>query len=165
MVVWINNAGENREFEEIFLKNNIIAIKWVKIKEDLSNIKNKEELKEVYIKAYPENIGKYGLKEVRKDINEIWRFLNEMKKGDIVLIPLSGGKALVVEINGECRFDKGIPRHRRKVKRIGTISRAQYKEYFNKQLQYGRTVAKLKDENNNYLKEEDILKLINIEKN
>ena len=74
MVVWINNAGENREFEEIFLKNNIIAIKWVKIKEDLSNIKNKEELKEVYIKAYPENISKYGVNEVRKDIMKFGDF-------------------------------------------------------------------------------------------
>ena len=158
MVVWINNAGENREFEEIFLKNNIIAIDWMKIKKDLSNI-SYEELIYIYKEAY--NI-KNELNKVEKDdINEIWRFLNEMKKGDIVLIPLSGGKVLVAEINGEYTFNKERPRHRRKVKRIGTISRAQYKEYFNKQLQYGRTVAKLKDENNNYLKEEDILKLTN----
>jgi predicted Mrr-cat superfamily restriction endonuclease len=160
MVVWINNAGENREFEEIFLKNNIIAIDWMKIKKDLSNI-SYEELIYIYKEAY--NI-KNELNKVEKDdISEIWRFLNEMKKGDIVLIPLSGGKVLVAEINGEYTFNKERPRHRRKVKRIGTISRAQYKEYFNKQLQYGRTVAKLKDENNNYLKEEDILRLINIE--
>jgi len=158
MVVWINNAGENREFEEIFLKNNIIAIDWMKIKKDLSNI-SYEELIYIYKEAY--NI-KNELNKVEKDdISEIWRFLNEMKKGDIVLIPLSGGKVLVAEINGEYTFNKERPRHRRKVKRIGTISRAQYKEYFNKQLQYGRTVAKLKDENNNYLKEEDILKLTN----
>jgi predicted Mrr-cat superfamily restriction endonuclease len=158
MAVWINNAGENKEFEEIFLKNNIIAIDWMKIKKDLSNI-SYEELIYIYKEAY--NI-KNELNKVEKDdISEIWRFLNEMKKGDIVLIPLSGGKVLVAEINGEYTFNKERPRHRRKVKRIGTISRAQYKEYFNKQLQYGRTVAKLKDENNNYLKEEDILKLTN----
>ena len=163
MVVWINNAGENREFEEIFLKNNIIAIKWVKIKEDLSNIKNKEELKEVYKKTYPnkdKDKRKYNC-EVGNCVGQIWRFLKEMKKGDIVLVPLKNKRVLIAKIIGECIFNNEIPRHRRKIEILGHVSNEDYQKFTGKKLTYSGTVARLKNKNEKYISDEDILKLIN----
>jgi predicted Mrr-cat superfamily restriction endonuclease len=89
MVVWVNRAGkkagENYEFEGIFLNNKVIAIDWCEIDEDLSNIKNKEELEDIYKKAYPNESDS-------RDVGRIWSFIKEMKKGDIVLIPLRNNK-------------------------------------------------------------------------
>ena len=163
MVVWINKAGENYEFEELFLKNNIIAIKWAKIKENLSNIKNKEEVKEVYIKAYS-NESNY---QIGNQVGQIWRFLKEMKKGDIVLVPLKNKRVLIAKIIGECIFNNEIPRHRRKIEILGYISDDEYISLFGKQLRFFRgTIAKPKNGNKNdeYLDDSDVLKLININK-
>ena len=161
MVVWINKAGEYYEFEELFLKNNIIAIKWAKIKENLSNIKNKEELKEVYIKAYPDE----NNNQISNQVGQIWKFLNEMKKGDIVLSPLKNKKILIAKIVGEYTFNNEIPRHRRKIEILGYISDDDYISLFGKQLRFFRgTIAKPKNGNKNdeYLDDSDVLKLINI---
>ena len=163
MVVWINKAGEDYEFEELFLKNNIIAIKWAKIKENLSNIKNKEELKEVYIKAYPDE----NNNQISNQVGQIWKFLNEMKKGDIVLSPLKNKKILIAKIVGEYTFNNEIPRHRRKIEILGYISDDDYISLFGRQLRFFRgTIAKPKNGNKNdeYLDDSDILKLININK-
>ena len=161
MVVWINKAGENYEFEELFLKNNIIAIKWAKIKENLSNIKNKEELKEVYIKAYPDE----NNNQISNQVGQIWKFLNEMKKGDIVLSPLKNKKILIAKIVGEYTFNNEIPRHRRKIEILGYISDDDYISLFGRQLRFFRgTIAKPKNGNKNdeYLNDSEVLKLINI---
>jgi predicted Mrr-cat superfamily restriction endonuclease len=161
MVVWINKAGEYYEFEELFLKNNIIAIKWAKIKENLSNIKNKEELKEVYIKAYPDE----NNNQISNQVGQIWKFLNEMKKGDIVLSPLKNKKILIAKIVGEYTFNNEIPRHRRKIEILGYISDDDYISLFGRQLRFFRgTIAKPKNGNKNdeYLNDSEVLKLINI---
>ena len=161
MVVWINKAGEYYEFEELFLKNNIIAIKWAKIKENLSNIKNKEELKEVYIKAYPDE----NNNQISNQVGQIWKFLNEMKKGDIVLSPLKNKKILIAKIVGEYTFNNEIPRHRRKIEILGYVSDDDYISLFGKQLRFFRgTIAKPKNGNKNdeYLNDSEVLKLINI---
>ena len=161
MVVWINKAGEDYEFEELFLKNNIIAIKWAKIKENLSNIKNKEELKEVYIKAYPDE----NNNQISNQVGQIWKFLNEMKKGDIVLSPLKNKKILIAKIVGEYTFNNEIPRHRRKIEILGYVSDDDYISLFGRQLRFFRgTIAKPKNGNKNdeYLNDSDVLKLINI---
>ena len=157
MVVWINKAGEYYEFEELFLKNNIIAIKWAKIKENLSNIKNKEELKEVYIKAYPDE----NNNQISNQVGQIWKFLNEMKKGDIVLSPLKNKKILIAKIVGEYTFNNEIPRHRRKIEILGHVSNEDYQKFTGKKLTYSGTVARLKNKNEKYISDEDILKLIN----
>ena len=157
MVVWINKAGEDYEFEELFLKNNIIAIKWAKIKENLSNIKNKEELKEVYIKAYPDE----NNNQISNQVGQIWKFLNEMKKGDIVLSPLKNKKILIAKIVGEYTFNNEIPRHRRKIEILGHVSNEDYQKFTGKKLTYSGTVARLKNKNEKYISDEDILKLIN----
>ena len=161
MVVWINKAGEDYEFEELFLKNNIIAIKWAKIKENLSNIKNKEELKEVYIKAYPDE----NNNQISNQVGQIWKFLNEMKKGDIVLSPLKNKKILIAKIVGEYTFNNEIPRHRRKIEILGYVSDDDYISLFGRQLRFFRgTIAKPKNGNKNdeYLNDSEVLKLINI---
>ena len=161
MVVWINRAGDDYELEELFLKNNIIAIKWAKIKENLSNIKNKEELKEVYIKAYPDE----NNNQISNQVGQIWKFLNEMKKGDIVLSPLKNKKILIAKIVGEYTFNNEIPRHRRKIEILGYISDDDYISLFGRQLRFFRgTIAKPKNGNKNdeYLNDSEVLKLINI---
>jgi predicted Mrr-cat superfamily restriction endonuclease len=156
MVVWINRAGVCHEFEELFLKNNIIAIKWKDIEKDLSNIKNKEELKEVYIKEYGGDNRQIGTQ-----VGQIWRFLKEMKKGDIVLVPLKNKKVLIAKIIGECIFNNEIPRHRRKIEILGHVSNEDYQKFTGKKLTYSGTVARLKNKNEKYISDEDILKLIN----
>ncbi|AIJ06292.1 hypothetical protein JH146_1450 [Methanocaldococcus bathoardescens] len=160
MVVWINRVGKNYEFEEIFLNNKVIAIDWHEIDEDLSNIKNKEELRNIYIKAYPNE----NDNQINNQVGQIWSFVKEMKKGDIVLIPLRNNKILIAKIVGDYKFDKERPKHRRDIEIIGYISNDTYSNFTGKEGFYSGTVAKPKDKKGKYLCDFDVINLINIEK-
>ncbi|AEH06206.1 restriction endonuclease [Methanothermococcus okinawensis] len=155
--VWINRAGQSNslEFRDLFLKENIIAIDWADIKENLTNIDNKEKLRKIFMKSYPkhiyeqENPGKNYKGCVGNSVGQIWSFLKEMKKGDIVLIPIENNKLVVAEIVGDYEWVDEIPRHRRKIKIIERIPEYYYLKRTGSKGLYSGTVARLRYKDNN----------------
>lgn len=121
MSLWVVRAGAQGEQEEIALKESVIAIGWDELG-DLSQIQSYEQLKELFRKVYPE----YNEQSVAIQVGEIWRFLYEIKKGDLVAIPLKTQYAVaigIVEGDYEYRELSPLVHNLRKVKGLKIIPR------------------------------------------
>jgi restriction system protein len=83
MSLWMVRAGRYGEQENTVIENNVVAIGWNELS-DLSKAKNKDELKNLYKKAYPDEKQIVLISQV----SQIWRFLKEIKVNDLVALPL-----------------------------------------------------------------------------
>ena len=88
MVVWIVRAGEMGEQEQGALDLGVATIGWNQLP-NLSLVQDKGDLKELYLKCSP------GGKKlaVANMTAQIWTFCREIKKGDLVAIPLKTQKS------------------------------------------------------------------------
>lgn len=115
--VWIARAGgrESRgDAENEALENNYITIGWYY--PILSQIKEKNELIEYIRKSESSD----GEKISRQGISQNWIFINEIKKGDIVLIPLISKSTQFVAIGvvtGDYEI-KGIEPHVKQIRNV-----------------------------------------------
>jgi len=91
MSLWMVRAGSHGEREEGALSNNIVIIGWEELP-GLSKIKTKEELTELYNKVYPTA----KKMEFANYVGQIWRFIHEIQKGDLVALPLKTQSAIAI---------------------------------------------------------------------
>jgi restriction system protein len=80
---WGIHAGKTGDAESLFEKKNVVALGWEKMG-DLSPLKTREDFKKRYEKVYPDT--KVGAIPV--SAGQLYRFVREMKIGDIVIFPL-----------------------------------------------------------------------------
>jgi restriction system protein len=125
-VIWGIHAGRTGDADLLFLKQNCIALGWDAMG-DLSKLAaDREAFKQRYVQAYP-NAKKGGVATVS---GVPFRFLHEMKLGDLVAYPSKLDKQVHIgSIVGEYRFEpsgeKGYP-HRRKVKWLKHVPRLDF---------------------------------------
>ena len=126
MTVWLVRAGSSGEQELEALKYNIATIGWNEIP-DVSTIKDREELKELYLKYSP------GTEKMRASrmVGQIWDFAKEIKKGDIIALPLKSHSSIVlgsVEGDYEFREISSTIKHTRPVKWLKIVPREQFEQ-------------------------------------
>lgn len=124
MSLWLVRAGSYGEQEQGALENKVVTIGWNDLP-NLSNIKEKKALAEIYSRVYP-NAKK---KEAANQVGQIWRFIREIRKGDLVALPLKTQSAIVigkVERDYEYRELTANIRHIRRVKWLKTIPRSSF---------------------------------------
>lgn len=126
MALWMVRAGRYGEEEQQALEKGFVTIGWNEFP-DLSKIKSREDLADLYRKTYP------GEKKmtVANEVGQIWRFLDSMKVGDLVALPLKHQSAIAIgkiESDYEYRKDLGEDvHHARRVKWIKPgIPRSQF---------------------------------------
>lgn len=125
-VVWGIHAGRTGDADLLFLKQNCIAIGWDAMG-DLSRLAaERDAFKQRYVQAYP-NAKKGGIATVS---GVPFRFLHEMKVGDLVAYPSKQDKYIHIgRIEGGYRYEstgeKGYP-HRRKVKWLKHVPRLEF---------------------------------------
>jgi restriction system protein len=150
MAVWVVRAGRRGEQEQTALENNLVTIHWTEIS-DLSKFKDREELREQYRKSNPDvadNPYKVGA-----GVGQVWAFRSDVKKGDLVIIPLRTRAALAVgEVTGPYayRTDLDDPEvlHTLPVKWLSTdLPRAKLGEDLLRELGYPKTVYRINLEN------------------
>jgi restriction system protein len=98
-------AGSKGEQEYSALKNGVVTINWNELP-DLSPIHSREELKSLYEKVYP---GEKKMAEANM-VGQIWSFINNIKVGDHVVLPLKFTPAIAIgKVKGpyEYRNDLG----------------------------------------------------------
>ena len=119
--VWGIHAGVGGEAEDIFLKENNIAIGWDAIG-DLRQWQDRDSLKQVVAEAYPDN--KPGAIPVHTGV--LYRFAHEMQVGDYVAYPCKSTREVWIgRITGEYEYDQqvsGYP-HRRRVDWMKNVPR------------------------------------------
>ena len=124
MAFWLVKAGRHGDQEQAALEHNVVTIAWNDLP-DLSNIKDRETLRELYSKVLPQE--KPAAASNR--IGQVWIFLKEIKKGDLVALPLKSQSAIALgRIEGEYNYKELAPtiRHTRPVKWLKTIPRSQF---------------------------------------
>ena len=123
MSLWMVRAGKYGEQEATLIENNIVAIGWNKLP-DLFNTKSKENLKTIYKNIYPDR----SKNLMNSQINQIWRYINEIKISDIVSLPLKTKNSILFGIiQGGYQYKQFAEnvKHTRKVKWLKEISRTE----------------------------------------
>jgi restriction system protein len=127
--LWVVRAGSNGEQEKDALERNVVTIGWNQLP-DLSSVKDKESLKQLYITSDP------NAKEmaVANMVGSIWRFIKEIKKGDLVALPLlsQNSKSIAIgKVEGDYDYKELTPdiKHIRPVKWLSkNISKSEFGE-------------------------------------
>ena len=102
MTVWMVRAGRYGEREQSNLDENIIAIGWDEIG-NISKFKNKEELRQKYFEIYQDK----KKMQTSMGVGQLWNFVHEIKKDDIVALPLKIQSAIAIGIvEGEYEYQE-----------------------------------------------------------
>lgn len=144
--VWRIYAGTSGEADDLFLKNNVIALGWASMP-DLRKIRaDREAFKETLAKAYPNE----KPRSIQVNAGQLFRFLHEMKTGDLVVYPSKRERQINIGIiQGDYQhaqeFNPTFP-HRRPVKWIKSRAR----DFFSSQAlhEIGAVLALMKVDRN-----------------
>ncbi|MFA5911370.1 MAG: restriction endonuclease [Vicinamibacterales bacterium] len=127
MAVWLNRAGSHGEYELKFIQENRIYVTWDNLNVDLTTLTERAELTDAMTQRYPNA----KVKTIANWVSQVWPFAQEIKKGDLVVLPLKGQRAIQIgEVVGDYHFESDGPTpffHWRPVKWIGeAIPRAHF---------------------------------------
>ena len=102
MTVWVIRAGGNGEFEDFFLEEGI-AIIGFSFPRDLADFAGMDDLRE-RLSRLPEHSGGTD-RQIASASSSLWRFYDEIQKGDIVLLAGKNPQTVSVgRISGEYSF-------------------------------------------------------------
>ncbi len=124
MTLWLVRAGRHGVQEQDALENNVITIGWNELG-DLSNIKDKESLTKLYFEVNP-NAKK---RQAANEVGQIWRFVHEIQKGDLVALPLRLQSGIAIsKVKGDYEYKEltNNTKHIRHVKWLKTIPRSAF---------------------------------------
>lgn len=124
MSLWLVRAGRHGEQEQGALEHSVATIGWSEFS-DLSHIKTKDELAELYTNVNPAAKKMQAVNEV----GQIWRFVREIQKDDLVALPLKTQSAIAIgKVVGDYEYKELTPniKHIRRVKWLKTIPRSAF---------------------------------------
>jgi restriction system protein len=145
MAFWLVRAGRHGEQEQAALEHNVTTIGWNDLP-DLSNIMDRESLKQLYSKVLPQE----SPAAASNRIGQIWNFLKAMQKGDLVSLPLKSQSAIAIgRIEGDYKYQELSPviRHTRPVKWLKIIPRSHFDQDLLFSLGAFMTVCQIKRNN------------------
>lgn len=127
MAVWLIRAGSHGEYELKFIQENRVYVTWDNLDVDLAKLGERAELTGAMTQRYHDA----KVKTITNWVSQVWPFAQEIKKGDLVVLPLKTQRAIQIgEVNGDYHFEPGGPTpffHWRPVKWIGeAIPRAHF---------------------------------------
>ena len=117
-------AGSAPRYKKVFPTSYKKEIGWNELP-DLSNVKSKKELAELYNRFHPTATRA----QAATGIGQAWRFVHEIQKGDLVALPLRTQSAIAIgEVEGEYEYQKLADNimHIRHVKWLKTIPRSDF---------------------------------------
>ena len=98
---WGIHAGKTGDAESLFDKKNVVAVGWERMR-DLSSLKTRADFK----KRYEEIFTEVKPSSIPVSAGQLFRFVREMKIGDIVNFPLKRAPEIWLgKITGEYRYD------------------------------------------------------------
>lgn len=127
MAVWLIRAGSHGEYELKFIQEGRVYVTWEDLDVDLGKLVDRGELAKAMTQRYPDT----KPKAIANWVSQIWPFAHEIKRNDIVVLPLKTQRAIQIgEITGDYHFEPNGPDpffHWRPVKWIGeAVPRANF---------------------------------------
>jgi len=126
MTLWLVRAGSHGEQEQVAYDKNVVTIGWNHLS-DLSKITEKSEIEELYVEAH----GPQKKMSLANQVGQIWNFVKNIKKGDLVALPLKTQSSIVIgEVTGDYEYKELAPnvKHTRSVKWLKTIPRSEFEQ-------------------------------------
>lgn len=119
MAIWLVRAGSQGEYEQKFIQEKQIYVTWEEFKVNISKLADRSALAEKLNQNYPDT----KPKTIQNWVSQLWPFAHDMKKGDLVILPLKFQPSIQIgQITGEYEYDAENPNpffHWRSVKWIG----------------------------------------------
>jgi restriction system protein len=127
MAVWLIRAGSHGEYEQKFIQEKRVYVTWDGLNLNLAKLADRQAL----VAAMTELYADCKAKTILNWVSQVWPFAHEMKKGDLVVLPLKTQPGIQIgEITGDYEFDPDGPNpyfHWRAVKWIGeAVPRANF---------------------------------------
>lgn len=119
MALWLVRAGKYGGREQLALDEGRAIIGWEQLP-DLSAVKSRDDLKQVFDKIHPD------ISEGRRNnwVAQVWAFRSKIKKGDLVVLPSKHQPTVAVgKVTGDYEYQKvggDEPLHSRRVQWLNT---------------------------------------------
>ena len=112
---WLVRGGEQGEREEMALGRGLVIAGWEELG-DISRCESREGIRQVLRATYPE----VSDKVIGNWTGQLWRFKEQMRAGDLVVMPLHTrpGQVAVGQIIGLYEYRAGEPQGFRQVRRV-----------------------------------------------
>jgi restriction system protein len=105
MALWLVRAGSHGEREDFAIQNKVAVIGWEELS-DLSSISVRNELHALLNKTYLDQ----KPNTLRNWESQIWEFINEIKQGDLIALPLKHRATVAIgEADGAYRYEPNNP--------------------------------------------------------
>jgi len=119
MAIWLIRAGSYGEYEQKFIQEKRVYVTWDGLNVDLAKLTERTELVQAMTQRNPDA----KPKTISNWVSQVWPFAKEIKKGDLIILPLKTQAAIqIAEITGDYNFEANGPDpfyHWRQVKWIG----------------------------------------------
>ena len=119
MAIWLIRAGSHGEYEQKFFQENRVYVTWECLDVNITKLKDRDALKAALAQRSPDA----KQRTVSNWASQIWPFVHEIKKGDLVVVPLKTQPAIQIgEVTGDYQFNPDGPDpffHWREVEWIG----------------------------------------------
>lgn len=98
MAIWMIRAGAHGEYEQKFIQESRVYVTWDGLDVDLGKLKHRADLTAAMTDTYPNT----KPKAIMNWVSQVWPFAHEIKKGDLVVLPLKTQPSIYVgEVIGE----------------------------------------------------------------
>ena len=102
MALWLVRAGKRGEYEQKFFEENRIYLAWDRPLHDLSEMKNRGQLRNLLEKFYSD--APKG--RIRNHVSQIWAFSQSIKVGDWIILPSKQKPAIhIAEVKGNYTYN------------------------------------------------------------
>src|SRR5215469_9335806 len=91
MTLWLVRAGRNGEAENLALNEGLAVIGWGELP-DLSTLKSRDEMTELYHRTYPEA----KPNAVSTQVGQVWAFRERIQTGHLIVLPLKTRNAVAI---------------------------------------------------------------------
>jgi len=106
MAIWLIRAGSHGEYEQKFTQENRVYVTWESLDVNLAKLKQRVELTAAMTSRYPDT----KPKAIQNWVSQVWPFVHEIKKGDLVILPLKSQRTIQIgEITGDYHFEPNGP--------------------------------------------------------
>lgn len=98
MAIWLIRAGSHGEYEQKFIQENRVYVTWDGLDVDLAKLRQKAYLTTAMTERYPDT----KPKAIMNWVSQVWPFAHEIKKGDLVVLPLKTQPSIYIgEVTGD----------------------------------------------------------------
>jgi restriction system protein len=106
MAIWLIRAGSHGEYEQKFIQENRVYVTWDGLDVNLAKLADRPALVAAMPQRYPDT----KPKAISNWVSQVWPFAHEIKKGDLVVLPLKSQPAIQIgEVTGDYHFESAGP--------------------------------------------------------